>query len=298
MDRPLRPRNGPKDDPLGHFLAMERELAERAIDPQGGAGSYGDGMGAPIARRERVPGKDTNRKARGGGRPWGSAKGRRGRRPKELYRVSSTARKSDLETASLDELRHEVRNALTSVSGYAQLVLRRLPSDGDARLVHALLAIRDGVDRAWRLVEPGPEGTVHMQCDLSVLVRRATSQLPPERFEDLAVCLLTETPLIGCWDGDSVTQILANLLDNAAKYSPPGSPIAVELARVTDRGQAWALVAVRDQGIGISARDLARIFSGYRSPGARAPARGRGLGLQLSQRLAAAEGGRLHALGA
>jgi signal transduction histidine kinase len=192
--------------------------------------------------------------------------------------------------------RHEVRNALTSVSGYAQLALRRLPADADAQLVQALLAIRDGVDRTWRLVATPLDTARRSQCDLALLVQRALSQVPPTRLPDLRVLLQTEAPLIGRWDGDRVTQVLANLLDNAAKYSRPGSPIDVVLTRLTDQGTGCACVAVRDQGIGIPSEDIDRIFSGYRTPSASAWASGSGIGLPLSRQLAEAEGGRLWAL--
>lgn len=196
-----------------------------------------------------------------------------------------------------DELEHDVRNALTSVKGYAQMALRYAPADADTRLIRALEAIRAGVDRACRLLKEEPAEPVTRERDLRLLVERAASQLPPERRDDLTVRPLTDAPLSGSWDGERVIRILANLLDNAAKYSSPGTPIEVELARITDRGQPWAMVAVRDQGIGLAPEDLTRIFEGHRTAAARQRAAGRGLGLPLSRRLAAAEGGQLWALG-
>jgi two-component system sensor histidine kinase MprB len=196
-----------------------------------------------------------------------------------------------------EELQHDLRNALTSVKGYAQMALRYAPSDADTRLIRALEAIRAGVDRACRLLKEDHTGPVTQEWDLRLLVERAASQLPPERWDDLTVRPLTDAPLIGSWDGERVSRIVANLLDNAAKYSLPGTPIEVELARIMDRGQPWALVAVRDQGIGLAPEDLPRIFAGHRTAAARRLAPGSGLGLQLSRRLAAAEGGQLWALG-
>jgi two-component system sensor histidine kinase MprB len=202
------------------------------------------------------------------------------------------------QTAELRELLHEVRNAVTSVSGHAQLALRRLPTDADPRLRRALEAVRDGVKRVGRLVEPAPPEWQGTQNEFPALVTRAASQLPPERYPDLVVHERTEVPLLGRWDGDRITQVIANLLDNAAKYSPPGSPIEVEIACVADQGQGWALVTVRDQGIGVRPEELRAIFLGYRTVGARRMAKGGGLGLQLSRRIVEDEGGRIGALGA
>jgi two-component system sensor histidine kinase MprB len=202
------------------------------------------------------------------------------------------------QTAELRELLHEVRNAITSVSGHAQLALRRLPTDADLRLRRSLEAVRDGVKRVDRLLEPAPPEWQGSQCELSTLVTRAASQLPPERYPDLVVHELSGGDLVGRWDGDRITQVIANLLDNAAKYSAAGSPIEVEIARVADQGQSWALVTVRDQGIGLRPDELREIFLGYRTVGARRMANGGGLGLQLSRRIVEDEGGQIGALGA
>lgn len=80
-------------------------------------------------------------------------------------------------------------------------------------------------------------------------------------------------------DPDRLKQLVVNLLDNAVKYTPPGAPITVGLARSRDE----AVLAVRDSGIGISAEELPHVFERfYRAD----PARGRdpggtGLGLAI-----------------
>jgi two-component system sensor histidine kinase SenX3 len=79
-------------------------------------------------------------------------------------------------------------------------------------------------------------------------------------------------------DDRQLVSALANLLDNAVKYSEPGSTVR---ATVTT-GDGWLDVAVTDQGVGIPAKDLARIFERfYRVDRARSRATG-GTGLGLS----------------
>lgn len=96
-------------------------------------------------------------------------------------------------------------------------------------------------------------------------------------------------------EGDPVTarvdrlafdRVLSNLLSNAAKYSPRGSPITLTVRR----GPEGAEVAVRDQGPGIDREELGKVFQRfYRSP--RATGQGAGVGLALVRELVALHGG-------
>jgi signal transduction histidine kinase len=101
-----------------------------------------------------------------------------------------------------------------------------------------------------------------------------------------------EAPLEGNWDHDRLMQVLDNLLSNAVKYSPAGGEIVV---RLDDRGDA-AQVSVHDQGNGIAAETLPRLFDRfYRTDNADTTARGLGLGLHISKLLVEAHGGRIWA---
>jgi signal transduction histidine kinase len=94
-------------------------------------------------------------------------------------------------------------------------------------------------------------------------------------------------------DRDRVLEVLANLLDNAVKYSAPGKPVALDV-RADDKE---IVVSVRDWGPGLPPDDLQRVFHKfYRSDGGDAQAAyGYGLGLYVCQRLVAAMGGRVWA---
>ena len=85
---------------------------------------------------------------------------------------------------------------------------------------------------------------------------------------------------------------LSHLLENAAQYAPPDSPIAVGAA--TAAGEL--VLTVRDRGPGISPIDLPRLFERfYRGADARTRASGTGMGLAIARGLLAAEQGRLWA---
>jgi len=94
-------------------------------------------------------------------------------------------------------------------------------------------------------------------------------------------------------DRDRVVEVLANLLDNAVKYSPPGQPVVLDV-RADDKE---VILSVRDWGPGLSPDDLQRVFDKfYRADNGDAQAAyGYGLGLYVCQRLVSAMGGRVWA---
>lgn len=94
-------------------------------------------------------------------------------------------------------------------------------------------------------------------------------------------------PLLVTADADRIRQVLANLLDNAVKYTPEGGRVEV----TADRVQADVVVSVADSGEGIGADDIPRIFDRlYRADKSRSR-RGLGLGLSLVRAVLYAHGG-------
>jgi signal transduction histidine kinase len=187
------------------------------------------------------------------------------------------------------ELRHELRNALTAALGYAAWLRRRSSRWTDQRDRHALEVVHSGLRLASRLVQENHAAETRTHSDLRQVAAIAVSQVPPPRLGDVVVNCLTELPLVGRWDQERLVQVLNNLLGNAVKYSPGGTPIVVEIARLGDRGR----ILVRDRGIGIEAQDLDVIFEGHRTELGRLVSSGSGIGLGLSRRLVEAEGGQL-----
>jgi two-component system sensor histidine kinase KdpD len=104
------------------------------------------------------------------------------------------------------------------------------------------------------------------------------------------VRLPAELPLVPC-DGALIEQVLVNLLENAAKYTPPHSPIEIQVACA----DGLATVTVADRGSGFPAGDEGHVFDKfYRGLGA-AHTGGAGLGLAISRAVVEAHGGRIEA---
>ena len=133
------------------------------------------------------------------------------------------------------------------------------------------------VQKEWQPLEE-PIGVALIRLDERLQGREVQVQLPPD---------LPLVPL----DGLLIEEVLINLLENAVKYTPAGSPITIS-ARVDNQ---TIVVDVADRGPGLPPGEEARIFDKfYRSVGA-PPGGGVGLGLTICRGIVQAHGGRIWA---
>ena len=210
-------------------------------------------------------------------------------------------------TAFLANMSHELRTPLNAVIGFAQL-LERLPSNGPRSREqveknkeylghiresgeHLLAVINDILDVSR--IEAGRAALVEAPVDLAELVRRTVSLMDP-RAKSGGLSLSHEMSgglpsVLG--DERAIKQILINIVGNAMKFTDPGGKVVVELHRVDGDLE----LAVRDTGIGISTKDLARIFEPFVQVESELNRRfeGTGLGLPLVKKLVELHGGRI-----
>jgi signal transduction histidine kinase len=158
-----------------------------------------------------------------------------------------------------------------------------------------------------------------MATAMSALVATTRTQLPPRREPAVTECVdlvaiareiigleqlvaadhtihLTcdvSRPLRGSWDVGQVQRMLANLINNAVKYSPPGASIDVRLSYEVSDEMQWAVVSVSDQGIGIPAHDLPFIFEPFHRGSNVGSVNGTGLGLASVWHTVRGQNGRL-----
>jgi len=92
------------------------------------------------------------------------------------------------------------------------------------------------------------------------------------------------------FDPDLISQVLANLLSNALKFTPKGGTVTVSARRGADGG---AVVSVEDTGVGIPAEALKRIFTPFERVPNELRATGTGLGLAISKAVVERHGGRI-----
>jgi signal transduction histidine kinase len=190
---------------------------------------------------------------------------------------------------------HELRQPITAVAGYVQLMQRRGTYDA-----HTLEQILEAAQRLEHMVDDllnvsnlvaGRFALRRAHVDLLAIATGCLAQAQALGDRHNLRLESPGRPLVGCWDADRIAQVLTNLLLNAIKYTPDGTEL---ICRVADAG-VEARVAVVDRGPGIPATDLPHLFEPfYRTDRAlESDAPGFGLGLYLSKALVEAHGGRM-----
>ena len=156
-------------------------------------------------------------------------------------------------------------------------------------LVNGLGANQDLLDLAEKLLvvarlEGGEPPLDVASLDLADVVRRRARELEPRLRERNLTLNLELRPAFVSGSAADLRRVAQNLLDNAAKFSPPGGIIS---ARVAREGRE-AVLSVRDAGPGVAPDVAARLFQRFRGGGAGA---GSGLGLYLARSIVQAHGG-------
>lgn len=215
----------------------------------------------------------------------------------EATEAAATARAAEARTRGfLSDAAHELRTPLTGMQAAAEQLAAGAGTDARQQRRAALLV--GETTRAGRLVtdmldmariEAGP-ALVRQDVDLGGVVAAAVERaalLAPR----LSVTRSGDDTLTVRADPTRVTQILANLLDNARRHTPAGGAVAVHV----ERAGTAAAVTVTDTGPGIPEADRERVFERLvRLDGARERDRGgAGLGLAIARGLARAHGGDL-----
>jgi signal transduction histidine kinase len=206
--------------------------------------------------------------------------------------------KSDL----LSTVSHELRTPLGAIKGYATALLRFGPRIRPAERREFLEAIDRAADRLSALIEDlllaqrleaGKLPITPEPLNLAELAEEVVAELAPRTVDHHFVCLLPPTLPTARGDSRRVRQVLLNLLENAIKYSPDGGEIRI----AAEACDGDLLVSVRDQGLGIPAEHVGRVFERFHrvETGVTRTTRGAGLGLSICQGIVQAQGGRIWA---
>lgn len=220
--------------------------------------------------------------------------------------VEITARKhlERMQQDFLAAVSHDLRNPLTALRGQAQLLRRRAARDAaavpawvddaaariDGLISRMLAMVGDLMDVA--LLRAGQALELELRpTDLVALARVAVEEHQKATRHSIDF-VPTTREVVGCWDPGRLERVLANLLSNAVKYSPDGGPILVEVAATrVGNGAAWAVLTVRDHGIGIPAADLPHVFERFRRGANAGQIVGTGIGLAGAKQIVEQHGG-------
>jgi len=201
-----------------------------------------------------------------------------------------------LRTALLDSVTHELRTPLTSIKASITSLLTQQALDAPARK-DLLAVIDEESDRLNRLIEQAVEMSQldanKVQLELKpqsiagliyVAVEQCRSDHPSRDFRVSLSSFLPNVLADKSW----IEKVLANLLGNAAKYSPPDQPIFV----AADPQKNMLAISAADRGAGIDPMEQGLIFDKfYRGQGQRSRVSGTGMGLAICRAIIAAHGG-------
>lgn len=206
---------------------------------------------------------------------------------------------------------HELKQPITSIKGYAEVLLGGMAGNLSDRQSEFLSTIRRNSVRVQQLLEDLRDLTAQETGNLKIRRDAVSfnhvileSVRPQQRaFDEKEQRIILDVPddLPRVWgDENRLIQIMTNFLSNANKYTPKGGAITVRAARVPnqwdpDGAPDVVRCSVIDTGIGLSEDDLRSMFKPYwRSSNPQASAQpGTGLGMSLTRGLIEAHGGRV-----
>ncbi|MEK6606488.1 MAG: ATP-binding protein [Myxococcota bacterium] len=196
---------------------------------------------------------------------------------------------------------HDLRNPMATIHIEAERLLRRptgsdgavaVPRPSLERILRASTRLHDMVDDLLDVarIESGRIALDRAAVSLAVVLPPLVDQMQPTLGSHVVeVRVAADMPPV-LIDRLRVEQVLANLIGNAAKYSPEGAPIRVSVEVHGD----GATIAVRDEGVGIEPEEMRKLFDRfYQSKRAREMKSGLGLGLYIVKGLVEAHGGRI-----
>jgi two-component system sensor histidine kinase KdpD len=219
-----------------------------------------------------------------------------------LRRLEAQHEVQRMRSELISAVSHELRTPLGFIKSYATTMLREDAPIEPARRRHFLEIIDEETDKLEHMIDElldasrlqaGRLPIEPTRVALGDLVARAVEKMRPalEQGGHTLTLRLPDRELSVLADSLRIEQVLDNLLENAARYSAPSSPVDVSV--LAENGHA--LVSVMDRGDGLPAAELEQIFEPfYRGRNAtRRGIRGAGLGLAISRGIMEAHGGRI-----
>lgn len=203
-----------------------------------------------------------------------------------------------LQSDFLATISHELKTPLGFIKGYATTLLRRDTHWEKEEIQEFMEIIDEEADRLAELVDNLLDssrlqsGTLPMELktvEINTLVEEVVNRLS-SRYGDLSLELHAPEPDIYIKaDPKRISQVIENLVSNAAKYAPR-SRVLVTVKELENS----TTISVRDEGPGIAEADLEQVFKRfYRGPRSSETVRGSGLGLYICKQIVEAHGGNI-----
>lgn len=210
---------------------------------------------------------------------------------------------------------HELRTPITVISGYSQMLETDATIKANEMLLGLAKGIRSGTARMYEIVnsmldmvkiDTRSMQIVHEPVFLAVLIKDEAARFGTawkDRLLDISFDGLSELPPVE-GDSDALRKVFHHLIGNAIKYTPDGGKITVSARLLTENGQDFVHISVKDTGIGIDPQYLDLIFVKFFQTGEVAlhstgttkfKGGGPGLGLTIARGIIEAHQGRIWA---
>jgi two-component system sensor histidine kinase KdpD len=214
----------------------------------------------------------------------------------EAARAEAARQSEMLKSALLDALAHDIKTPLTSIKAAATSLLGENRPPADRELLSIIDEEADRLNRiaaevvAMARIEAGKLHPDKQPHDIGAIIDNTLAGLQAAlRNRTVRVEVASPLPKVEV-DSEFIEQVLKQLLDNALKYSPEGSPLTVR-AELQHGGIA---VSVSDRGPGIDEDERVRIFDKFfRGRRDRFQTQGTGMGLAIAKGIVEAHGGKL-----
>ncbi len=231
---------------------------------------------------------------------------------------------SQLKTQLLSIAAHDLKNPLQIIMGFAELLREQYGSNTE--LLKIINAIHHSSEQMSRLISDLLESAAVESGKLTLnkslvnlawlteYVVETNRELAQRKSQTIEFTASDDCMLYA--DGNRLKEVLDNLISNAIKYSPVGKPIEIRCQRIANSQQSleqqslensddasllsangYVLIAVKDEGLGLSDEDKKKLFGKFQRLSAR-PTGGEsstGLGLSIAKQLVELHGGRIWA---
>lgn len=206
-----------------------------------------------------------------------------------------------MKTNFMNTATHEIRTPITSIKGYTELIELLIQERDDPELQKYLEAITRNVNRLEHLsndlldiqrIESNRMVLEKIKVSINDLMESIKQEMAPlltEKKQKLYIKMEKENDIILC-DEMRIMQVLINIVNNASHYSPPETDITVTV----DKTDNMYRFDVKDNGEGISKKDIPKLFKPFPDIKARIQ-RGTGLGLSICRGIVELHGGRIWA---
>jgi two-component system sensor histidine kinase KdpD len=218
----------------------------------------------------------------------------------EAERAEILARSDELKSALVSTVSHDLRTTLASIMASVTSLLEPGIAWGEDTQREFLQSIYDEARRLDKLVsnlldmsriESGELRPEKDWYSIDEVIEAVTQRLESRATEhQLTVQIAENLPMV-MLDFTQIDQVITNIVQNAIKYTPPGTLIHIDARQIGE----YVQVTVADSGPGVPAEQLPKLFTKFFRVDGRTQVKGMGLGLAISKGLVEAHGGRIGA---